>query len=213
MITHPKDIEYFAQYPAPIMEQIHSLHHTNINSTITFFGPLMYFLIRSLGCEQVLEIGHAEGYTAFYMASAVRDNGVRFGMKNNRYYGIDIAQTDKVKEAMVQHGLKATILNMDSINLSSATFPAIDFDLIFQDGAHDAKHVVHEMMTLYPQLKGEGKGFWIYHDCYGPAEEGFTAIINDPRYNFEFVRIPEIYGIAIMRKMDGYDHKKKWWNQ
>ena len=214
VLDHDKDAEYFQEYPAPIMELIHCAHYTNINSTITYFGPMLYFITRALGCEQVLEIGHAEGYTAFYLAHAIKDNAVRFGMAGNMYYGIDIVQTEKVCEALCKADLPHKLLNMDSLDLTPETFKGITFDLIFQDGCHETKYVLHELEVLYPQLKGEGKGFWIFHDCYGPAEEGFREVeklIKAGKYNFEFVRLPEIYGIAIMRKMDGFDYEKRFW--
>jgi protein-L-isoaspartate O-methyltransferase len=212
VITHERDVEYFTEYPAPIMELIHCSHFTNINSTIPFFGPMLYFLARAMGVEQVLEIGHAECYTAWYLANAVKDNATRFGMAGNRYYGIDIVQTEKARENLKD--LPATIINMDSMLLTPDTFKDIKFDLIFQDGCHDTEHVLHELKTLYPQLKGEGRGFFICHDTCGPAEEGFREIqklIKEGVYDFQYVVIPEIYGIAIMRKMTGYDYEKRHW--
>jgi protein-L-isoaspartate O-methyltransferase len=214
MLTHPLDIEYFKEYPAPIMQAVQELQHTNINSTITFFGPMLYFLLRDIGAEQVLEIGHAEGYTAHYLAHAVKDNGVRFGMKNNKYYGIDIVQTEKVRAALEAEGLPVDIRNVDSMTLSSETFPDLLFDVIFQDGCHDTEHVLHELKTMYPQLKGNGRGYWIMHDVFGPAEEGFHAVkklIDEGVYNFEFVRIFSPYGIGIFRKMDGWDESIRHW--
>lgn len=212
---HPKDVEYFTEYPAPIMELIHSQHFTNINSTITFFGPMLYFLARAMGVEQVLEIGHAEGYTAFYLASAVKDNAVRYKMDGNRYYGIDIVQTEKTRRLLESKGLPVTVVNMDSMTLQPNSFPEVPlFDLIFQDGCHDKEHVLHELKTLYPRLKGNGHGLWIFHDCYGPAEEGYQAVrelIKLGVYDFECVALPEIYGMAIMRKMTGWDHEKRRW--
>jgi protein-L-isoaspartate O-methyltransferase len=212
VITHERDVEYFTEYPAPIMELIHCSHFTNINSTIPFFGPMLYFLARAMGVEQVLEIGHAECYTAWYLANAVKDNATRFGMAGNRYYGIDIVQTEKARENLKD--LPATIINMDSMLLTPDTFKDVKFDLIFQDGCHDTEHVLHELKTLYPQLKGEGRGFFICHDTCGPAEEGFREIqklIKEGVYDFQYVVIPEIYGIAIMRKMTGYDYEKRHW--
>ena len=212
-ITHPKDIEYFTEYPAPIMESVHANHFTNINSTITFFGPMLYFLTRALCCEQVLEIGHAEGYSSFYLAHAVKDNGVRFNMKGNMYHGIDIVQTEKVRKNLTDAGLPNTILNLDSMELKPETFNK-QFDLIFQDGCHDTEHVLAEMENMYPTLKGEGKGYWIFHDCYGPAEEGFrelVKLIEKGKYNFEWCTILCVYGLAILRKMDGYDYNKRHW--
>jgi len=215
IIMHPLDKEYFQEYPAPVMQKIHAGHWTNINSTITFYGPMLYFLVRALGCEQVLEIGHAEGYTSYYLAHAVKDNAVRFGMQGNRYYGIDIIQTDVMKEKVARESLPATIINMDSINLTQDTFKGKTFDLIFQDGAHDTEHVLHEMEVLYPQLKSGGSGYWVFHDCYGPAEDGFhqlKKLIKAGKYKFEFVRLFSVYGLAILRKMEGYDENKLYWN-
>ena len=208
---HEKDIQYFSEYPAPVMEHIQKLHFTNVNSTITYFGPMLYFLIRALGCEQVLELGHAEGYSSFYMANAVKDNGTRFSMKDNMYYGVDIVQTQKTIDKMNAEGLPNKIINLDSALITPDTFKGIKFDLIFQDGAHDTEHVVHEMKTLYPQLKGGGKGYWIFHDCFGPSEEGFKAVINDPQFNWEWCRIFCVYGLGILRKMDGWDEDKRHW--
>lgn len=214
MLTHEKDIEYFAEYKAPLMQALQELHHTNINSTITFFGPMLYFFLREIGAEKVLEIGHAEGYTAHYLAHAVKDNGVRFGMKDNKYYGIDIAQTEKVRDALLRDGLPVDVQALDSMKLTPKTFEGIKFDVIFQDGNHDTEHVLYELETMYPQLKGEGKGYWIMHDVFGPAEEGFHAVkklIDKGVYNFEFVRIFTPYGIGIFRKMEGWDETKRHW--
>lgn len=188
------------QYPAPVMENVHAQHFTNINATIPFFGPMMYFIIRALRCEKVLEIGHAEGYTAFYMANAVKDNGVRFGAKDNRYYGIDICQSEKVMNELEAKALPVTIVNMDSIKLTENTFKGEYFDLIFQDGAHDTQHVMHEIKTLWPQLKRGG--YWLFHDCYGPAQEAWALL--EPmlkKAQCEYVTLnDDVYGLAIIRK-------------
>lgn len=210
-IKHPLDIEYFKEYRAPIMEHIHSAHYTNVNSTISFFGPMLYFFLRAIGAEQVLEIGMAEGYTSWYLANAVKDNATRYKMHGNMYYGMDILdRSEVVKPKLDAAGLPNRILQMDSILLTPDTFKDVRFDVIFQDGAHDRDHVVHEIDVLYPQLKGEGNGFLICHDVYGPAEEGVAEVIKNPKYNWEYVRICEIYGIAILRKMDGYKEGRRW---
>jgi protein-L-isoaspartate O-methyltransferase len=212
VIKHPKDVEYFKEFPAPIMELIHSGHFTNINSTIAFFGPMLYFFARAIEAHKILEIGHAECYTSWYLANAVKDNGLRYQVPDGQYYGIDIVQSDNAKEKL--KGLPATIINMDSINLNNETFKDIKFDMIFQDGAHDTEHVLHELEVLYPQLKGEGQGYFIMHDVYGPSEEAFHKLIPllNTKYNFEWCRIwSSAYGLGILRKMDGYDPEKRYW--
>jgi predicted O-methyltransferase YrrM len=210
-ITHPLDIEYFTDYPAPIMELVHSAHHTNLNSTISFFGPMLYYFARAIGAEQILEVGVAEGYTSWYLAHAVKDNATRYKMYGNMYYGVDILdRTEVVKPKLDAAGLPNTLIQMDSINLTSETFKDVRFDMIFLDGCHDRDHIRHEAEVLYPQLKGEGNGFMLLHDVYGPGEVGCHEVIKNPKYNWEYVRICEIYGIAILRKMDGYKEGLRW---
>lgn len=204
MITREKDIEYFHDFPCPVFERIHDGHYTIINSTIPFFGPMLYFLIRAIGCEQVLEIGMAEGYTSYYMAHAVKDNATRYQMPGNRYYGIDIAQVDFTRQKLESEDLPVTCLELDSMQLPGP-LAEIKFDLIFQDGNHDAEHVVKELEIMYPQLKGDGKGYFIMHDCFGPALEGFAEVeklMKAGVYDFEYCRIWDVYGMAILRKME-----------
>jgi len=213
-IYHTKDIEYFEEYPAPVMENLQRMHYTNINSTIPYFGPMLYFLVRQFGCEQILEIGHAEGYSSFYLAHGVKDNATRFGMAGNHYYGIDIVQTESTREKLEKENLPITILNKDSMTLDKDSFPGIMFDMIFQDGCHDTEHVLYEFDAMWGQLKGNGDGYWIAHDCYGPAEEGCRKLIQkikDENMNVEFIRLTGMYGLLIIRKLDGLDPEKRFW--
>jgi hypothetical protein len=173
---------------------------------------MLYFITRALRATKVLEIGHAEGYTAFYLANAVKDNAIRYGVKDPMYYGIDIVKTSDVREALTKHALPNTIFNMDSADLTSDMFGDTVFDLIFQDGAHDTEHVLKEMEVLYPRLRGAGRGYWIFHDCYGPSEEGYHRIVQSDKYQFESCRLwDDVYGISIMRKMEGYKYGKRFW--
>jgi len=202
-----KDQEYFNDFSAPVMSRIHSGHYTIINSTIPFFGPMIYFLMRATGAEQALEIGTAEGYTSYYMAHAINDNAVRYQMYGNRYYGIDIALQHTVVENLKKEELPAICYEMDSMKLPGP-LAGIKFDLIFQDGCHDKEHVLYEFKTMYPQLKGGGNGYWIAHDCFGdPARNAVDGVneiirlIKEGVYDMEYCRIWDIYGLAIFRKM------------
>ena len=215
-VWHERDLLDFEEYASPIMENMQRLHHCNINSTIPYFGPMMYFLTRQFGCEQVLEIGHAEGYTSFYLANGVKDNATRFNMTGNRYYGIDIVQTESVREKLLAANLPVVVENKDSMTLTKDSFPNIVFDLIFQDGNHDEEHIMYEWETMWPQLKGEGKGYWLGHDVYGPGEIGCAKLletIKERNIPVEFVRLGGMYGLLLIRKMEGYDPKLwKWEN-
>jgi len=205
LIWHPKDIEYFKEYPAPVMENLHRLHFCNINATIPFFSLILYGFACAIEAHKVLEIGSAEGYSAFYLAHAVKFNGLRYQVDNGMYYGIDITQTELVKERLDKEGLPNTLINMDSINLSPDTFKDITFDLIFQDGCHETDHVLHELEVLYPQLKGNGRGYWLMHDIFGPASEAYQKILEmiPDKYNFQHCAIHDAsYGLGIFRKME-----------
>jgi hypothetical protein len=210
-IMHPKDAESFKEYPAPLMKLIHSAHFTNINATLPFFSPMFYFLCRALLCEKILEIGTAEGVSSFYFANAKKDNAIRNGYHDAMFYGIDIVKTDYVRENLNMFGLPNTLTNMDSIDLTPETFKDIKFDLIFQDGNHDEQHILHEFKTLWPQLKGNGKGYWLAHDCYGPGEKGFRKLMGSFGKDIEYIRVDDgIYGLAILRKMEGYVEHDHW---
>ena len=209
---HIKDQEYFNDFSAPIMKLLQEQHVVNINSTITFFGPMLYFFSRAVEAHKVLEIGHAECYTGWYLANAVKDNGTRYEVTNGQYYGVDIIQTELARERL--KGLPVTIINQDSATITSDTFKDTTFDIIFQDGAHDDEHVLYELETLYPQLKGKGEGYWIMHDIFGPAEEAYHKILKmiPDKYNFQHCAIwASSYGLGLFRKMDDYDDEKRFW--
>ena len=215
-MQHPKDIEYFKEYPAPLMELFHSAHFTNINATDSFFGCMLYFLIRAFRCQKVLEIGSAEGYSAWYMANGVRDNSIRHNFKDVMYYGIDIIKIAEVEKILTDHCLPNTMLPIDTITLGKEVFEDTKFDLVFQDGCHEATHVFHEFKTLWPLLKGNGLGYWIMHDTRGPAEEGYKRIleyIKQENIDIQHINLDEgIYGLGMFRKMEGFDYSKKLWN-
>lgn len=211
---HPRDQEYFDAHPAPIMKMLQEYHFTLCNSTIPFFGPMLYFFVRQIGAEQILEIGTAEGYTSFYLANGLKDNAIRYGMYGNKFYGLDICQVEKTQQSLLSYDLPVVIENKDSLTLTSDYLPGVVFDIIFQDGNHDEAHVIYEFSTLWGRLKDKGNGFWIAHDCYGPAEKGCNKLIQYIKQNnidVEYLRIPGMYGLLIIRKMENYDYDKRFW--
>ena len=214
ILYQPRDIEDFYEHPSQIMANMQRLHFTNVNSTIPYFGPILYFLIRQFTCDRVLEIGHAEGYTSFYMAQGVKDNAIRFGLKDNMYFGIDIVQTESTREKLVAAGLPVTVENKDSMTLSKDWHPEVTFDLIFQDGAHDLEHIMYEWEVLWPRLRTGGGGYFLMHDVYGPGELGCQAVLDKIRREkipVEFIRFGGMYGLLIIRKLEGYDPRLWKW--
>lgn len=214
-VWHPRDIEDFKEHPTEIMANMQRLHYCNINSTIPYFGPMLYFFVRQICADRVLEIGHAEGYTSFYLANGVKDNATRFNLTDNVYIGIDIVQTESTREKLVKAGLPVIVENKDSMTLTKdwhSEIPA--FDLIFQDGNHDAEHIMYEWETMWPRLRLGGGGWWLAHDVYGPGEIGCQDVLDRIRKEkipVEFARLGGQYGLLMIRKMEGYDPRLWKW--
>jgi predicted O-methyltransferase YrrM len=204
---HPVDKRTFGEHPAPLWEAWMKLHLGHINHTLPHYGPMFYSLIRALTCETVVEIGVAEGYTCFFMANAVRDNCTRYGF-NGRYIGIDININEHYLKPFRDSDLPIEFWEMDSLDVKPEMFEK-PIDLIFQDGCHETEHCLKELELFYPLLKDKGDGYIIMHDVHYLCEEYFNIIRKDPRYNFEYVRFVNNYGLAICRKMDGYDQNKR----
>jgi len=199
----------FQASPAPIWESVMRDHPGFINHTCPYLGPMLYWISRIVGAFNTLEIGVAQGYSSYFLASGVKDNGVRYN-QSGMYYGCDVVDRSEFLNPLIEMGLPVTHLIRDSILLTADDFDNRPLDLIFQDGFHNTDHCLQELELFYPMLKGKGAGYIVIHDVYGPCEEYCNAIVKDPRYEFEFIRFLTAYGFAILRKMEGYDDRKYW---
>ena len=211
---HPLDEALFKEYPAPLWESAMRLHHTLINHTTPFFGPLLYWLIRAIGGIDVVEIGIAQGYTSFFMASAVKDNNARY-KANGKYVAIDIADKHPIFDPLIERGFPIEVWTINSVAVTQEmikkTFPT-GIDLVFQDGWHNTEHCFKELDIFYPHVKDKGVGYWVMHDVYSWCERFYNKLVKDPRWKLnECVRLMNNYGLAICRKMDNYDYEKIHW--
>ena len=206
------DMKYFEVYPSPIFEAMFNQHIGPINSTTCYYGPLIYWLCRSANALNTLEIGLAQGWTSFFMASAVKDEGVRHGVEGT-YYGVDIADKTELFDAMNKRGVNAKFIHSDSVKwLESQTeIENNKLEVVYVDGWHETEHVKREVELIYPLLKDKGDGYLVLHDIYAYCEEVYPIILNDPRYKWEAIRFLTNYGMAILRKMENYDHDKIFW--
>ena len=205
------DMDFFKLYPAPMFEAMFGQHISDINTTSNYYGPLIYFIMKANTAHNVLEIGMAQGWTSFFMASAVHENNHRFNA-NGFYYGCDIENKDYIFDAMKAKGLtNVKHLNKDSLALTADDFPlGIKFDLIFQDGWHSTSYILDEIELLLPFLKDNGEGYLIMHDVYAWGEEAFRIVQKKYPF-FEYVRFVNNYGCAILRNMQNYDYDKVFW--
>jgi len=213
---HPIDEKLFEEYPAPLWEAWMKIHPTHINHTTPYFGPLFYWLLRSLGGVNAIEIGVAQGYSSFFIASAIKDNNTRYAA-NGKYVAIDVMDKSYIFNPLIKEGLPIEVWTIDSVKVTREmllkAFPA-GIDLIFQDGWHNTEHCLKELEIYYPHLKGNGNGLWVMHDVHSWCEEYYEIVMKDPRWDFsERIRFLNNYGLAICRKMEGYDYNKRHWPQ
>ena len=202
------DMDYFAIYPQPMFEVMFNEHIGPINSTTTYYGPLLYWLCRASGALNVMEIGMAEGWSSFFLASAVKDEGTRQGVQGV-YYGVDIGDKTPLINKMKERDVNIKFINKDSLKLKPVDWDNKTLDLVFQDGWHSTEYVLDELDILYPYLRDKGMGYWVMHDCYSWCEDAFEIV--KKKYEWEFIRFYVNYGIAIFRNMKNYDYKQRQW--
>jgi hypothetical protein len=198
---------YFDQYKAPIFEASCADHieASIINHSCPYFGPLLYWLVRSIGINYAMEIGVCKAYTSYFIASGIKDNMTRQGIDHGQYWGVDISlQLPEFQEQMRAKGLPVTMLVMDSWNLKPDTFGGNQLGLAFIDGWHSRQHVLKEMEIIYPMMLDKGRGYIVLHDTHSHINQPILEILKDPRYKLEYIRFMDNYGLTILRKMDNY---------
>ena len=209
-----RDEGYFAEFPQPIFEASCKEHiDTVINHSTPYYGPLMYWLARCADVSHAVEIGVCKAYTSYFLAAAIKDNMTRHCMENGQYYGIDISgELPEFERKFKEKGLPATMLQMDSWDITPETFGGHQLGLAFIDGWHSRQHLLKEVELLYPLLLDAGRGYMVIHDAYGWVMEPMQEVLADPRYSWEYIRFFNNYGLAVLRKMDNYveDPKTMW---
>lgn len=211
--TSLDDLGYFDAHPAQMYEAMAKLNPASvINSTTPHYGPLLYTLARAIGVVQALEIGVAQGWTGGFMAWAIKENNERYKM-NGKYYGIDVQEKSHLLPDFEEHNLPVEFIHSPSVEFleNQNKFECKFFDMIYIDGFHNTQYVKREVELCYPLLKGNGDGYLVMHDIYAYCEDAFDDIVDDPRYEWEYIRILPNYGLGILRKMQGYDITKVFW--
>src|SRR3990167_3646915 len=104
------DLGYFDQYPSPMFEAMTRVNPTEMmNATTPHYGPLLYVIGKILGAHNALEIGNAEGWSSGFMAWAIKENNVRYGM-NGHFYGLDISDKSFIQKAHNELGLPSVFV-------------------------------------------------------------------------------------------------------
>lgn len=202
------DMDYFGKYPAPMFEAMFNLHFGPINTTTTYYGPLLYWLARCIGAVNIMEIGMSFGWSSYFLAAAATDEGNRVGQQG-MYYGVDIGDGSDMVRRMQDRGLNAKFIHKDSLKLEPKDFDHRTMHLIFQDGWHSTEYVMDELALLRPHLHEKGLGYWVMHDVYSWCEEAFPKVV--ALGDWEYVRFLVNYGLGIFRNMKNYDYNHIHW--
>jgi hypothetical protein len=169
------------------------------NFTCTYFPLLIYLFAKIHGSKNILEIGSAEGYSAYYLSEIAKENG---GM----YYGIDInpgliERVDKLLGDLPHKMICADTKKLDKLDIDS-------LDIVWIDGEHTTEAVMHEIELVYPLLKDRGFGFIFLHDIVDMGVSGaWWKLKNDPR--FESIGLEANYGLGILRKLENVRYEEK----
>jgi predicted O-methyltransferase YrrM len=192
MIDFFKDEKFlsgFAEHPS-----------NDCNFTCTYF-PLLIYLFAKIHCSKnILEIGSAEGYSSYYLAEIAKEN-------DGMYYGIDINpglvdRVDKMLGDLPHKMICADTHKMEKIDFTDS------LDIVWIDGEHTTKAVMHEIELVYPLLKDRGFGFIFLHDIVDMGVSGaWLQLKNDPR--FESIGLEANYGLGILRKLENVRYQEK----
>jgi SAM-dependent methyltransferase len=170
------------------------------NFTCTYFPLLIYLFAIIHGSKNILEIGSAEGYSAYYLAEAAKAN-------DGMYFGIDInpglvERVDKLLEGLPHKMICADTKKMEKIDFTDS------LDIVWIDGEHTTETVMHEIELVYPLLKDRGFGFIFLHDIVDMGVSGaWLKLTQDER--FESLGLEANYGLGILRKLDNVRYQEK----
>lgn len=168
----------------------HLPHFWQPNCTNWYEVLFIYPFLKVNNCRHILEIGQAEGYTSYYMATAAKEN-------NGTYLAIDICDTYNRPiepfgyslrryfegEELPARFIQSDTKQMDKIpDFASGGLDQIDFAFI--DGEHKTDTIIHEVYELIlPKLRKDGWGYIFFDDVFDMGAEGAWAIIQkDSRF-------------------------------
>ena len=179
------------------------------NCTDVYHPPFCYMIASLYQFKNILEIGVAEGYGAWILSNAARENG-------GTYLGIDILPTwtsprEPFGCSMTRffdgEGLPARFIEADTKKLKE--IPDYnqgglnEIDLAYIDGEHTTDAILHEVETLIiPKMKGKGWSYICLDDIVDQgAQEAWGILKKDLR--FEAIGFHPNGGFGILRYLDG----------
>jgi predicted O-methyltransferase YrrM len=146
-------------------------------------GELIYLLCRALNARRVVDFATSVGFSALYLAAAVRDNG------GGRVIGAEIvpAKIATARDNLAAAGLEelVEIRPGDARQTLRDLGGPVDFALIDGWPGEDEPSLALEVMrVLAPQLR---RGALVVYDN---AEADYLAFVRDPANGFRSMSLP-----------------------
>lgn len=214
--TSDNDLGYFDIYKGSDMyEAMCKINPAaSINGTTPHYGPFLYLIGKIIGAHTAVEVGQAEGWSSGFMAWAIKENNIRYGM-NGRFFGIDISDKSALQKEHDKIELPSTFIQDEKGSVhfleNQKIWQPESIDLIFIDGLHCNPYLIREVELFYPLLKGNGNGYLAIHDVHAMVEDAWPIIIKNTSYQWEHISFLNNYGFGLLRKMNGWDYNKKFW--
>lgn len=119
-----------------------------------------------------------------------------------KYFGIEINQNRVISLSalMEQFGIDHQIWCSDSLKITDGfirdNIGRIDF--AYLDGNHTLEAIWHEITTIWPYVRDDGKGYVFIHDIYTASKEGWAKV----KAAFpETMEIKAQSGMGVVRKI------------
>jgi len=169
-------------------------NHTHRSGSL-FTAPIMYTWAKQMEAKNILEVGIGSGSSAYWLGHAAKE-------MDGKYFGIElrIGAVNELIGIMTEAGINHQIWNMNSLNLTGDfvkdNIGTLDFVLL--DGSHKLEAIWHEITTLWPYIRKDGKGYVFIHDIYTSSKEGWAKVKSEFP---ETMEMKERSGMGIVRKI------------
>lgn len=169
-------------------------NHTHRSGSL-FTAPIMYVWAKEMDAKNILEVGIGSGSSAYWLGHAAKE-------MEGKYFGIELRKSlvEDLEKMMDRFDIKHQIWNMNSKNLTSDfvkdNIGRLDFVLL--DGSHTLEAIWHEITTLWPHIRNDGKGYVFIHDIYTSSKEAWAKVKSEYP---ETIEMNERSGMGIVRKI------------
>ncbi len=153
---------------------------------------LLYWLIRELKPQTVIETGTHRGLTTLYLAAALEDNNA--GHLHTADPNTEWGQLGNFRKFPTLEQRITYYPEMGETMINRLT----DIDFAFIDGFHEVKDVVPEIQNLLPRLSE--RAIVVFHDCWYGNTDGVNEAVEE--CGLQSIWIPTKNAMRVYSKHD-----------